>query len=514
VSGESSSLADARVPVARRAFPRELDPAATRLVAPAIESDTPAGRLRTRGWLLRRTLVVADVLGLAVAFVTTEILPASNHGVSVSIKLAVFAVSLPTWILMAMVYGLYSRDEERADHSTADDVAGIYHLVTVGTWLLVVGTWLIGLRYLQVGRIAIFWAAAVACVSSARALARVLCRRRGAYVQNTIIVGTRDLGETVAQRARDHPEYGLRVVGFVDKTADGRPNRFDTEALAPLEQLPALCERFGVERIIFALPDLTEAEALGVIRSIAARGVQIDVVPHLHEVISPRASMHTLAGLSLIGLPLARLSRSSLVLKRALDIVVSVSALLILAPAFALVALLIRLESRGQAFYRQQRVGQDGALFRIVKFRTMVADADARKQELAHLNKHARDPLDALMFKIDHDPRVTRVGRLLRRHYLDELPQLLNVARGEMSLVGPRPLVPDEDRCVGEWGRTRLSLKPGMTGLWQVLGGPAISFKEMVKLDYRYVTSWSLGGDLRLLARTVPLVFGGGGGSY
>jgi lipopolysaccharide/colanic/teichoic acid biosynthesis glycosyltransferase len=165
-------------------------------------------------------------------------------------------------------------------------------------------------------------------------------------------------------------------------------------------------------------------------------------------------------------------------------------------------------------------VGRDDRVFSILKFRTMDADADARKHELAHLNGHARDEPEggasagAVMFKIDGDPRVTRVGRLLRRHFLDELPQLINVVRGDMSLVGPRPLIRDEDEHVGNWARNRVNLKPGMTGLWQVLGGPAISFEEMVELDYLYVTSWSLRTDLRLLVQTVPLVARGGGGSY
>jgi lipopolysaccharide/colanic/teichoic acid biosynthesis glycosyltransferase len=149
--------------------------------------------------------------------------------------------------------------------------------------------------------------------------------------------------------------------------------------------------------------------------------------------------------------------------------------------------------------------------FRIFKFRTMVADADDRKPEVAHLNRHAQTGGDARMFKIVDDPRVTRVGRVLRRYFVDELPQLINVFKGEMSLVGPRPLILDEDAHVDEWARKRLDLKPGMTGHWQVLGRSAIPFEEMVKLDYLYVTTWSLWNDLRLLFGTVPLVVRGDG---
>jgi lipopolysaccharide/colanic/teichoic acid biosynthesis glycosyltransferase len=178
------------------------------------------------------------------------------------------------------------------------------------------------------------------------------------------------------------------------------------------------------------------------------------------------------------------------------------------------IAALIKLESRGPVFFRQVRMGSGGKGFRIFKFRTMVVDADARKSEVRHLNKHLRPGNDPRMFKIPDDPRVTRVGRFLRCHSLDELPQLFNVLRGDMSLVGPRPLILEEDQHVDNWARMRLDLRPGMTGLWQVLGRSDIPFDEMVKLDYLYVTTWSLWQDFRLLLRTVPLMVRARGGSY
>jgi lipopolysaccharide/colanic/teichoic acid biosynthesis glycosyltransferase len=189
-----------------------------------------------------------------------------------------------------------------------------------------------------------------------------------------------------------------------------------------------------------------------------------------------------------------------------------VAALALVAPLFVLVAIAIKLDSRGPVFFRQARIGARGRPFRIVKFRTMVAGADDSKQMLADLNVH-RDG-DDRMFKIANDPRVTRVGRFLRATFLDELPQLVNVLAGEMSLVGPRPLIPEEARYVDVWATRRLDLRPGMTGLWQVLGRSAIPFAEMVQLDYLYVSTWSLGNDLRLLLRTVPLVVNRSGGSF
>jgi lipopolysaccharide/colanic/teichoic acid biosynthesis glycosyltransferase len=199
------------------------------------------------------------------------------------------------------------------------------------------------------------------------------------------------------------------------------------------------------------------------------------------------------------------LSRSSKLLKRGTDICIGAFAVLLFAPLFALIMLLIKLDSPGPVFFRQRRVGEHDSVFRIWKFRTMGVDAEARKHEVAHLNMHALHDGDARMFKVPDDPRTTRVGRVLRRYSLDELPQLFNVLAGEMSLVGPRPLIPDEDQHVKAWGRRRLDLKPGITGPWQVLGRSGIPFQEMVSLDYLYVTSWSMWGDIKLLMKTLPV---------
>jgi lipopolysaccharide/colanic/teichoic acid biosynthesis glycosyltransferase len=200
-----------------------------------------------------------------------------------------------------------------------------------------------------------------------------------------------------------------------------------------------------------------------------------------------------------------------MLLKRTVDFTLAATALILATPLLAFIALAIKVGSPGPVFFRQTRMGAAGRTFRIVKFRTMVEDADERKAEFAHLNAHALNG-DARMFKIAGDPRVTRVGRVVRRFSLDELPQLWNVLRGEMSLVGPRPLILEADVEVREWARRRLDLRPGLTGLWQVSGRSSIAFDEMVRLDYLYVTNWSLFGDLRLLLRTIPVVFRGGNG--
>jgi lipopolysaccharide/colanic/teichoic acid biosynthesis glycosyltransferase len=206
--------------------------------------------------------------------------------------------------------------------------------------------------------------------------------------------------------------------------------------------------------------------------------------------------------------------RSALAVKRAIDVAGSVTGLVLFSPVFAAVAIAIKRESPGPVFFRQLRMGSGDRTFRVFKFRTMVADADERKADYAHLNKHAQNGSNGTMFKIRDDPRVTRVGRVLRRHFLDELPQLINVLRGEMSLVGPRPLILDEDTHVRDWARRRLDFRPGMTGLWQVLGHNEIPFERMVALDYAYVSRWSLRNDLRLLLRTLPVVVHGDPGRY
>jgi lipopolysaccharide/colanic/teichoic acid biosynthesis glycosyltransferase len=196
----------------------------------------------------------------------------------------------------------------------------------------------------------------------------------------------------------------------------------------------------------------------------------------------------------------------ALITKRVLDVVASALGLLFFAPCFALIAWLIRRDSPGPAFYTQVRCGQGGRPFRIYKFRSMTTDAEQRLAEVMHLNLHVQQWGDARMYKIVGDPRVTRLGTFLRRYSVDELPQLLNVLKGEMSLVGPRPLTPEEDQHVPVWARARSAVRPGLTGVWQVQGRNAIPFDEMMRLDSQYVRDWSFLTDVKLLLKTIPVV--------
>jgi exopolysaccharide biosynthesis polyprenyl glycosylphosphotransferase len=470
-----------------------------------------APKRHRRGWLVRRALASADVIGLLAAFALAEwLFGASSAGhpdrVGQATEILAFALTFPGWILLAKLYGLYDRDEERADHSTADDVTGVFNMVTAGTWVFVAASWVTGLAQPTPAKLLVFWGAAVALVSCARAAARALCRHHDAYLQNTLIIGAGHVGQLLARKLLQHPEYGVNLIGFVDEHPRPRPADIrDLPVLGRGEQLPELIQMLDVERVIVAFSRHPHDHTLETIRELNHLDVQVDIIPRFFEAIGLQASIHSAEGMPLLGLPPARLSRSSLLMKGALDLGASLVALVLLAPLLLVVAVAIVLDSRGPVFFRQVRMGANGRPFQIFKFRTMVMDADRRKHEVAHLNKHLREGGDPRMFKIPDDPRVTRVGRALRRFSLDELPQLLNVARGEMSLVGPRPLIPEEHQHVEGWARRRLSLKPGITGLWQVLGRDDIPFEEMVELDYLYVSGWSLLNDLKLIVRTLPV---------
>jgi exopolysaccharide biosynthesis polyprenyl glycosylphosphotransferase len=240
------------------------------------------------------------------------------------------------------------------------------------------------------------------------------------------------------------------------------------------------------------------------VRTVRRPDVQVSIVPRYFEIFTSQAILDDVEGMPVVTLPPMRLGRSARVLKRGVDLVVSGAALLVLAPVFGVVALLIRLDSKGPVFFRQPRRGRLGSTFHIVKFRSMRMGAEQQRSEVLHMNE-----VDGPLFKIKgKDPRVTRIGAFMRKTSIDELPQLWNVLRGDMSLVGPRPFVVYEADQITGWATRRLDMTPGITGLWQVLGRNDIPFEEMTKLDYLYVTNWSLWWDLKIMAQTIPVVLG------
>jgi exopolysaccharide biosynthesis polyprenyl glycosylphosphotransferase len=466
-----------------------------------------------RGWIVRRLLLVADVIGLLVAFAVTEIAMGGifSSGVERGVgKLFVyFLVSLPGWVVAAKLYGLYDRDEERTDHSTADDVVGVFHLVTVAVWVLFAGAWLSGATTPQLRKTVLFWALAILFITVLRSAGRSLARRSAAYTQNTVIVGAGEVGQLIARKYLQHPEYGIRLVGLVD--ADPRERREGLESLPTWEpdQLLEAVRQHDVDRVVVAFSRENHESTLALIRALRDLEVQIDVVPRLFEAVPANVDIHSVEGLALLGLRPIRLSRSSRLVKRSLDIVGAAFCLVLTAPLFAYIALRIKLDSPGPVFFRQTRLGEEMREFTALKFRTMHVDSDeARHREYVKsiMSTHA-NPIANGLYKLDRSDEVTRVGRWLRKTSLDELPNLINVLRGDMSLVGPRPCIPYETQYFAPHHFERFLVPAGITGLWQVTARARTTFAEALDMDVAYARGWSLGLDLRLLARTPLTVF-------
>jgi exopolysaccharide biosynthesis polyprenyl glycosylphosphotransferase len=261
---------------------------------------------------------------------------------------------------------------------------------------------------------------------------------------------------------------------------------------------------------VIAFSRRSPTDVLESIRSSRFGAIPISVVPRYFEITPAHARMSEIDGVPMLDLHSARLSWGARVTKRTLDIVLAGFGLLLLSPLFAAVAIAIKVTSRGPVFFGQDRTGHNGRIFKMWKFRTMVKDAEGWRMELAHLNDMGES---TPIFKIRNDPRITSVGGFLRKYSIDELPQLINVVTGSMSLVGPRPFVCHEADLMQGWSQRRLDLVPGITGLWQVRGRNDVPYVEMIRLDYMYVTNWSVWWDLRLLLQTVPNVLTGKGAS-
>lgn len=459
-----------------------------------------------RGRLVPRALILADVLGLSLAFGFATLWWGHDGLFGSGRELKLFALSVPCWIFLARLHGLYRRDEERTDHCTTDDIVGVFHVVTIGVWLLLVVSRLEGFSGPGVLNMAAFWALALCLVPLARALARPACRRARAYEQNTVIVGAGDIGQLICRKLIKHPEYGANVVGFVDRAP--RVRRADLpEHLTILggpERLPEIVDRLQVERVVIAFSQESVSELIGLLRQLRPLGVQIDLVPWLFELIGARVSVHAVEGLPLIGLPRQRLSAGSRILKRLIDVVGSGLALILLAPLMACIAWRIRRESAGPAIFRQSRLGEGMSEFTLFKFRTMKVDADiAAHRDYVRRSMSINAVAEANgLYKLDRSDVLTNVGRWLRRTSLDELPQLFNVLKGNMSLVGPRPCIPYEAENFQPHHLERFAMPQGLTGLWQVTARANSTYVEALDLDVAYVRDWSPGLDLRLLLRT------------
>ncbi len=330
-----------------------------------------------------------------------------------------------------------------------------------------------------------------------------LLRRRGYNHRNILIVGTPERAERFVQLAEDHADWGLRVAGFVSD-AD-QPRRHEVNGhpvLGQVRDLARICREHTIDEVVFCLPK-EHVDAEKCLRDLEELGITVRVLldfqraPHSRQELSffhdelPLMTFHPKA-----------FDASQLFLKRALDIGGALIGLALTGLLFPFIAAAIKIDSPGPVFFGQQRVGENGRIFRCWKFRSMAVDAESRRDDLRGLNE-----MNGAVFKIRNDPRVTRVGKFLRRTSLDELPQFWNVLKGEMSLVGTRPPTPDEVAQYQNWHRRRICIKPGITGMWQVNGRSAIrDFNEIVRLDLRYIDKWSLWLDFKILLKTLSVV--------
>ena len=360
-------------------------------------------------------------------------------------------------------------------------------------------------------RALLLWAIAltVAFLGAARLVRRLAgfaLRRRGIGVARVLIVGAGELGRTVVRTIVAQPGLGYQIVGFVDDDpAKLELGRY--KALGTLDDVEAVLQRERVDEVIITLPWMYQRKIVGIVRACEQRGARARVVPDLFQLSLSRLDVDDIGGIPLVGIKETGLPRAGRVVKRVLDILVAATVLLVMGLPMLVIALLIRLDSPGPALFQQTRLGEGGRPFTIYKFRSMRLGAEDEQEQLRAHNQ-ATGPL----FKIKNDPRLTPLGGLLRRTSLDELPQFLNVLRGEMSLVGPRPGLPQEvAQYQNSWHRQRLEAPQGLTGLWQVSGRSDLSFDEMCLLDIYYIENWSLGLDLQIALRTIPrLLFGNG----
>jgi exopolysaccharide biosynthesis polyprenyl glycosylphosphotransferase len=448
--------------------------------------DAVAGRDR----VYRRSLVLADgVAALAAVFVAVTLL-GSDHLRWASLLTA------PLAVLVSKVLGLYDRDELLIRKTTLDESPALFQLAAVYAlliWLLE-GTLIDGV--FEHKQVLGLWFCLFAFALTGRTVARATARAVTPE-ERCLVLG--DLEGTGAIQRKLSGGRGMKA-----RVVAQLPLDLEAEHDAELRVLEYAIAEHDVHRVILA-PRTADSDAmLDAVRLVKSLGVKVSLLPRLFEVIGSSVVFDDLQGVTVLGVRRFGMTRSSALLKRSMDVLVAGVLLIGAAPLFALIALAIRLDSRGPLFFRQVRVGRDGRQFRMLKFRTMIDGADALKPCLV-----PSAPDDGL-FKLADDPRVTRVGGILRRTSLDELPQILCVLRGDMSLVGPRPLIVEEDRLVLGWHRRRLHLTPGMTGHWQILGSARIPLAEMVKIDYLYAANWSLWTDVKIMLRTVPYMLRGG----
>lgn len=331
-------------------------------------------------------------------------------------------------------------------------------------------------------------------------------REKGYNYHTLLVVGTGKVASNIAERLQKHQEFGLKLIGYIDDEIDDKVVK--ANILGKLKDIPRILHKEVVDEVIFAVPWRLYEDIEESIRICELEGVMVRVVTDIFKKSLARTTAAEIDGIPVLTIESGPSEELKLAIKRAIDIAVSLVYLIVLSPLFLLVAILIKIDSKGPVLFKQERVGLNGRRFLMLKFRSMRADAEKLKRDLAKL-----DETTGPVFKIKKDPRVTRVGRIIRKSSIDELPQLWNVLKGEMSLIGPRPPLPDEVEQYNIWHRRRLSMRPGITCIWQVSGRSDVTFERWMEMDMEYIDNWSLWLDFKILLKTV-IVVAKGTGSY
>jgi exopolysaccharide biosynthesis polyprenyl glycosylphosphotransferase len=408
--------------------------------------------------------------------------------------------------LIGFAVGLYRTDQLALWASAVSEVSRGAVTIILSTWpIYAVGAALhlhpvVGTTCITIGGLTLF-------MIVSRTFVRHHLHRKAHLRQRTVILGSGVVAGQVVEKISKNNQFGLDPVGIVDEQvhAVGTP---DLPRLGGFGDLDEIIKAQNIDRVIIAFSRAGHEELLEAIRSCRDAGIAVDVVPRLFEFLDGVRSLDQIGGLPLLSIGVPVLGSSMVAAKRVLDVIGSIGLIVLFSPLMLATAIAIRIDSKGPTFFLQSRAGRRNRGFNLIKFRSMYVDADQRKAEFDRLNESE----DGVMFKIREDPRVTLVGHFIRRFSIDELPQLFNVLKGDMSLVGPRPLIfPEAEALEERWHLRRNELRPGITGPWQVYGRSQSPFQEMVRFDYQYVAGWSLARDVELLLETLPAVLSGRG---
>jgi len=461
------------------------------------------GGARLQGALLRRLLATGDWLAL---IATLTAVTAASRETTVGVLFWAAMLS-PVWLLVLKLHGLYDNDHRRIRHSTLDELPRLVSAAALGTLALVGLLSLSPAGAMPAGDAIAVGAGALLGSTAARGVVRFFWHRLAGPAVG-LVVGPPHAVAIVARRVSTHPEARLHLVGYLS-IGDEDDADFDTGGLPRLgtvEDIAAVAHGMAVERVIVTEDQMSEPAAERLIEECKAAGLGLTFLPQHFGLLGPGIELNRLAELPMLDFRFSDPSRSTLAIKRVMDVSISATLLVALTPPMAAIALLILLDSGRPVLFRQRRAGKDSDPFTMLKFRTMVQGADERLGELVDLDK-----LEEPVFKIRDDPRVTRVGRRLRRFSLDEWPQLVNVLKGDMSLVGPRPEEESVVALYDERQRLRLGVKPGVTGPMQVYGRADLSFEERLAIERDYLDNISVAGDLAILLRTPRAILRGEG---